>query len=215
MPVAQGLALAGQSGAEARIVEPDGSIRATAGWDALVAPTGRLAVQPRLTPAALIRTAGPAKAWPAGFEVDIDYTIPELNLGRYRPPFVVIWITDEQGKMVRTLFHLGNHPAHFLNSNYVWFEAFGADSPNSPKLQAVTRPSRQPGKYTAMWDGKDDMGNPVGQGRYTVNIETSREHGGHSLQTMTLELGAMPTSGSAAAQQEAGPAAARYGRPAT
>jgi thiamine biosynthesis lipoprotein len=151
-----------------------------------------------------------AAAWPAGFQVEVQYEIPEMNLGRYKPPYVVIWITDQKGALVRTLFHLGNRPRKFLDSNYVWYKAFSAD-PNA-SLDTVTRPSRQPGRYTAVWDGLDDAGKPVGQGRYTINIETSREHGGHTYQTIPLDLAAKAVSGTAAAGDEAGPAAARYGK---
>ena len=62
--------------------------------------------------------------------------------------------------------------------------------------------------------GKDDAGDLVGQGRYVINIEMTREHGGHSLQTIPLDLGKAPVSGAAPGQGESGPAAARYGRPA-
>ena len=42
----------------------------------------------------------------------------------------------------------------------------------------------------------------------------TREHGGHSLQTIPLDIGKPPASGSAQGEGESGPAAARYGRPA-
>ena len=160
--------------------------------------------------------SGPARAapWPGGFEVDIDYEVAYVPAGRYRPPFVAIWISDDQGKAVRTLFHLGNRPHRYLDSNYVWWRAFDADGMGQDKLATVTRPSREPGKYTAVWDGKDDAGDLVGQGRYVINIEMTREHGGHSLQTIPLDLGKAPVSGAAPGQGESGPAAARYGRPA-
>jgi thiamine biosynthesis lipoprotein len=64
-----------------------------------------------------------------------------------------------------------------------------------------------------VWDGKDDAGNPVMQGRYVVNIEMTREHGGHSLQTIPLDVGKIPASAAAQGEGESGPAAARYGRP--
>lgn len=201
-----GLAFAAGRGAQARIMEADGRVAATRGWAGLTAPsaTGRL-----------IRTAaaGPAAPWPAGFQLDIAYEIPEVSAGRYHQPFVAIWITDESGKLVRTLFHLGNRPRRFLDSNYVWWRAFNADGQGVDKLAAVTRPSRPPGRYTASWDGKDDAGNPAGQGRYVINIEMTREHGGHSVQAIPLELGKAPAAGSAQGQGESGPASVRYGRP--
>jgi thiamine biosynthesis lipoprotein len=212
MPVEKGLALAARfAGVEARILAADGTEHRSAGWDALLLPLTTAAgpMSGGLTKAAL----NGAAPWPAGFEVEVQYEIPQLAIGRYRPPFVAVWITDQRGQLVRTLFHLGTRPRRFLDSNYIWWKAFGADDPAmQDKLDSVTRPSRQPGRYTAVWDGKDDAGQPVGQGRYTINIETSREHGDHSYQTIPLDLGAKPASGSAPAGVEAGPAAARYGR---
>ncbi|HUO22649.1 MAG TPA: DUF2271 domain-containing protein [Caulobacteraceae bacterium] len=214
MPTAQGLVFATDRGAKARIVESDGSIAATPDWADISAPPKAAPRQTGNAIPRLIRTAAStAAAWPAGFEVAIDYEIPEVAAGRYRPPFVAIWITDEDGKLVRTLFHLGSHPRRFLDSNYVWWKAFNADGDGGDKLATVTRPSRGPGKYSASWDGKDDAGKPVGQGHYVVNIEISREHGGHSLQTIPLNLGKAPVAGSARGQDESGPASARYGQP--
>ena len=215
MPVRDGLALAERSPAvEARIVAADGAVMTTSGWNTLLTPIAFSGAAPGVRGPTLQRSAAAqaptVSAWPAGFEVDIDYTIPDLSYGRYRPPFVVVWITDEHGALVRTLFHLGNRPRRYLDSNYVWWNAFEA-AVDVDRLDSVTRPSRAPGRYTAVWDGRDDDGAPVGQGRYYVNIEMSREHGGHSHQRIPLALGTQPVSGSAAAQTEAGPAAARYG----
>lgn len=216
-PAHHGLAFAAKQGAQARIVEPDGRVITTDGWSDLVAPSSIAERRAKDAIARLIRTATPAAAhgaaWPSGFEVAIDYEIPEQSAGRYHPPFVAIWITDQDGKLVRTLFHLGNHPRRFLDSNYVWWRAFNADGQGPDKLVSVTRPSRLPGKYSAEWDGKDDAGNPVVQGHYTVNIEMTREHGGHSLQTIPLDIGKAPVSGSAQGEGEAGPAVVRYERP--
>jgi len=214
-PGHHGLAFAAKQGAQARIVEPDGRVITTDGWSDLVAPASIAERRTQSAIARLIHTAasGRAAAWPSGFEVDIDYTIPEVSAGRYHPPFVAVWITDEDGKLVRTLFHLGNRPRRFLDSNYVWWKGFNADGQGLEKLVSITRPSRAPGKYSAVWDGKDDAGNAAPQGRYVINIEMSREHGGHSLQTIPLDIGKAPASGSAQGEGEAGPATARYGRP--
>jgi len=214
-PGHHGLAFAAKQGAQARIVEPDGRVITTDGWSDLVAPASIAERRTQSAIARLIHTAalGRAAAWPAGFEVAIDYEIPEVSAGRYHPPFVAVWITDQDGKLVRTLFHLGNRPRRFLDSNYVWWKGFNADGQGLDKLVSVTRPSRAPGRYTAVWDGKDDAGNTVAQGHYVVNIEMTREHGGHSLQTIPLDIGKAPASGSAQGEGESGPAAARYGRP--
>jgi thiamine biosynthesis lipoprotein len=211
-PTKAGLALAALHGAQAYILEADGAAATTAGWTSLVLPVRQGVYRPNDAPK-LVRALSPASApWPAGFQLTIDYEIPELAIGRYRPPFVAVWITDQRGKLVRTLFHLGNHPPRYLDSNYVWWRAFDADGQGREKLATVTRPSRRPGRYNVVWDGKDDAGNSVGQGHYVVNIEMSREHGGHSLQTIPLDLARAPVSGTAPGQGESGTADAHYER---
>lgn len=211
MPVERGLAFAGESGAQARIIDASGAMHTTEGWARLLQPAAVTGEQVRPTPlkaSDLVRVQN--KAWPAGFGVEITYEIPRPTSGRAKPPFVVIWITDANGKLVRTLFHLGDHPSRYLDSNYVWFNALQAAG-RANDLMSVTRPSRPPGRYTAAWDGKTDAGGVAPQGRYTINIEISREHGGHSLQSMPLTLGAAPVGAEAAGQGESGPAAVRYG----
>ena len=44
-------------------------------------------------------------------------------------------------------------------------------------VATIARPTRAPGKYDIIWDGKDDQGKPVGAGEYTLYIEAAREHG--------------------------------------
>lgn len=192
-------------GAEARIVDAHGAVFTSAGWPA-AAPIKPQSIAFQTAPkAAAPRTA----AWPAGYEVKIDYEIPVIGGARTKVPYVAIFVTNEAGQLVRTLTHLGDHPPRFLDSNYVWYAAFTA---KGGQLASVTRPSRAPGKYSIAWDGKDDAGNPVGQGNYTIKIEVSREHGGHSLQEIPLTLGAVAATGSAAALPESGPATATYGK---
>ncbi len=192
-------------GAQAHIVGADGITYSSAGWARLLAP---VVAKANVADCAAIPAAKP---WPAGFTVDINYTIPEAQSGRSRPPFLVVWITDAKGQMVRTLFHLGDHPQRYLDSNYVWWDAFSQKSPDL--LATVTRPSRRPGQYDVQWDGKDDDGRLVGQGAYVVNIEAAREHGGHSYQRIPLTLGDKPASGSGAASAELGDSTVVYGKP--
>ena len=202
MPPREAIAFAGaRPGVEARILDAGGIIHASAGWRDEAAPS-------------LIRTAAqtPPKAaagkpWPQDFRVAIGYTIFG---GVEHPPMMVIYVTDARGALVRTVGSLGKAPVRFLDSNYVWHSAWKKKVPATP-VEDKTHPTRPPGRYTMIWDGKDDYGRPVPQGRYTINIEASRELGGHGVQKIVLDLGALPTSGLAPPAEEAGPASARYG----
>jgi hypothetical protein len=41
----------------------------------------------------------------------------------------------------------------------------------------IAQPTRPPGKYSLIWDGKDDHGKPLENGEYTLFIDAAREHG--------------------------------------
>lgn len=203
----QGLALVDRlDGFEARIMRDTGEVLSSAGWTA--APRGG-----RLIRAA---AATPGPAWPAGFQVRLEYNLPRFEGARVYSPYVAIWVTDEANRLVRALTMLGDN-LDYVGENYIWWRRFARSRPQM--VQAVSRPTRKAGRYTAVWDGKDDAGRPVGQGRYTLHIEATREHGGHSYQSIPLTLGAAPVQGSAAPpgptateeESELGPSVARYG----
>jgi hypothetical protein len=46
---------------------------------------------------------------------------------------------------------------------------------------SVTGATRGAGQYTLVWDGKNDAGEYVPLGKYTVFIEAAREHGTYQL----------------------------------
>jgi thiamine biosynthesis lipoprotein len=62
-----------------------------------------------------------------------------------------------------------------------------------------------------VWDGRDDQGAALGQGRYTLHVEAVREHGGHGYQTFELVLGTAPITAGAPANSELGPSSVRFG----
>jgi thiamine biosynthesis lipoprotein len=194
MPPADGVALVDRlNGFEALVVDAEGHRHASAGWAALAKPSLILAQAP--------------SAWPTDFRLTIDYEIP-LHGGRAQPPYVVVWITDAAGAPVRTLAAMGTD-ARFIDENFIWWRRVGRTMGRG--LDAVAKPTRRPGRYSLVWDGRDDRGQPAPQGRYTVHLEASREHGGHSYQTLEVNLGAQPADTESAAADELGPAAVHYG----
>jgi thiamine biosynthesis lipoprotein len=81
-----------------------------------------------------------------------------------------------------------------------------------PALDSIAKPTRQPGRYSVSWDGLDDAGQRVGQGRYIVHVEASREHGTHTYQSFEIELGARSLEKSLPAKEEMGNVRLVYGR---
>jgi hypothetical protein len=72
--------------------------------------------------------------------------------------------------------------------------ANGTDAASS--VSSATRP---PGKYTLKWDGKDDKGNLVNAGTYTVCIEAAQEHGTHEVIRHVMDFDGTPKQAQLAA----------------
>lgn len=150
-----------------------------------------------------------SNGWPAGFGLNIEYEVPKISAGTYHNPYVVLWITDENRTLIRTLLVLGQDP-RYREENYIYWRRFGR---NDVKLvDSVTRPTRAPGQYSIKWDGLDDAGRKVPQGKYILSIEASRERGGHTVQRLDLTLGADGAVVESKPDGEIGRVRASYGR---
>ncbi len=201
MPPRKAIALANvRPGVEALIQTADGRRLISAGWRYLVDTPEKSRVR-------LIRVAdGPA--WPRGFEMAIGYEIPKIAVGNYRSPYVAVWVTDENKQLVRVITMLGDN-SKWIPDNYVFWRRYGR---KTPAVETVARPTRAPGRYSLVWDGRDQTGRPVAQGRYTIHLEAVREHGGHSYLSTDLDLRAAPVTGAIAGRDELGGVTLRYGK---
>ena len=56
----------------------------------------------------------------------------------------------------------------------------------------VSGATRNPGKYSVRWDGKDDHGKAVKPGKYTLYLEAAREHGTYQLMKHEFTVGGEP-----------------------
>lgn len=118
--------------------------------------------------------------WPAGHQVTVSLEIPKATRARrYRRPYVAVWVENSEGKAVRTVTVWGNSQ-RWLPTMSGWWKIGRSDR---RLVKTVTRATRSPGKYTVVWDGKDDSGKALPQGTYTIRVEVHREHGKHVYQT--------------------------------
>jgi len=131
-------------------------------------------------------TSGPS-LWKQGWYANVTFSAPPKDMRReiaFRSPYVAIWISDLDNKPVRTLFMVGRYK-EWHEGNHVWWRQ------NRAKLDTLFARSlstRGSGTYKVYWDGVDDDGGPVPPGRYRINVETSREGGGHSHRYMDMDF---------------------------
>ncbi len=180
-------------GYEAQLVATDGTKHQSSGWSTLLDVN---------QPAIMRQVAADNKAitWPKGYQAQVEVNIPKISVENYRAPYVSVWVTDANKKLVKTLAVWGKDQK-WINSNYVWWRRYGRQMTN---IDAVAKPSRQPGQYKLAWDGKDEDGKMVNAGQYIIHIETSREHGDHSYQTVELNVAPKASSQTLPAQAEIG-----------
>ena len=189
---------------EARVLGAGGAAGHTSGWSGLLHRTAAAKAPARPAPAAA------AGAWPPGFGVKVDLTILPLPTREFWP-YVVVWVSDPEGRLVRTVSVWGDN-MQYVGENYVWWRAFQKKFKPVDAIR-LTRASRPTGAYSVVWDGRDDAGALVPPGRYTINVEYTREEGPKARQAMTLDIaGAKPAAAAAGRQEELGPSAARYGK---
>ncbi|WP_316847347.1 DUF2271 domain-containing protein [Pedobacter psychrodurus] len=130
------------------------------------------------------------KPWNTKYELLVNLEIANIESTdgkRVRRPFVAVWIEDAAKTPVRNLAIWYNKP-RWLPDLKSWNRANGDEfrKAEAGKLSSTSSATRGPGKYSLSWDGKDDSGQLVKAGIYTVYIEVAREHG--SYQVISKEM---------------------------
>lgn len=194
------------------VVRADGTMLRSRGWARREAPPRTsLAAQPATLTnpappapkpaAASVAPAGPTPApvaarpgWPQGYELRVDFELNRPAGGRYARPYVAIWIEDSEGFPVRTLtlwLLQGEKGLRWLPDLRRWHRSDQVRALVDPRnlVNVVSSATRPPGRYGTVWDGRDDLQQPVPAGRYTLHIEASREHGTYQLMRHELEVG--------------------------
>ncbi|HWB61850.1 MAG TPA: DUF2271 domain-containing protein [Chthoniobacteraceae bacterium] len=156
----------------------------------------------------------PAKAglWPNGYEVTlaISLKVPaEPNFRHLKRPFMAVWVTDANGKAVRTIAVWGNQ-RKYLPELHEWWKV-AKDDPDW--AATVTRATRSAGHYRLDWDGMDDHGAPLPPGTYTIIQEVNREFGDYVIKKGTIVCGKDPAKGSIPASSEFDQTDITYGPP--
>tara|TARA_R110002012_G_scaffold56464_2_gene144701 strand:+ start:1961 stop:3445 length:1485 start_codon:yes stop_codon:yes gene_type:complete len=160
-------------GVEAEIVTEDERHHQTSGWGGLK-PEGKA-------------TSEIEASWPTGYEFSIEFEIPDQDIADYERPYVAVWIADKDRNLVRILM-LAGQQARWMEENYYWHRRFGRKA--GSLVDAISGPTRRPGQYKLVWDGRTDDGHTVGPGEYILHLEAAREHGEHQHESVTFTLSA-------------------------
>jgi hypothetical protein len=119
-----------------------------------------------------------AQPWASGMRLSLEFSYVGGG-GRYRAPYIAAWVENAQGLDVRelALWYLQDRKGpRWLNELRRWYSRSSLDAASS-----VSGPTRMPGRYTLVWDGKNSQGEALPQGEYFICIEYSREHGPYEL----------------------------------
>lgn len=172
MSIEKAIELAKQEGVEYQIIAKNGQHFESDGWKAMEVKTSAIA---------------PTKEgnWNKSNEVAISLELKRFE-GRSHRPFVAIWIEDGQKNTVRNLALWYNKP-RWLPDLKEWHHKNGSGYQNGGKeIGSISSATRPAGSYTLVWDGKNDAGEFVNTGEYTIYIEVAREHGTYQLMKQTV-----------------------------
>jgi len=136
--------------------------------------------------------------WNGGMELKIDFSIhqPEKG-GRYRRPYLAVWVEDKDGNSIRTLvlwIHNTGHGQRWLPELKRWHRSDNhrKSTDETDLVKTVSEATRKPGAYSVTWNGQDDHQKLVAPGEYTLYIESAREHGSYQLIRKKLSIADLP-----------------------
>ncbi|WP_443938935.1 DUF2271 domain-containing protein [Pedobacter sp. MW01-1-1] len=132
------------------------------------------------------------KLWNTKYELIVNLEIAQIASStgqRVRRPFVAVWVENGAKEPIRNLAIWYNKP-RWLPDLKSWTRTNGDEFKKGAegKLSSTSSATRGPGKYSLVWDGKDDAGNLVKAGEYTVFIEVAREHGTYQIISQKMKF---------------------------
>ena len=172
-------------GTEYLLITQEGKSITSSNWPGSTVPNAEITRNGPSTTAHLLSISAKDKPWNPNQELLISLEVARIEAGMFERgphrPFVAVWIEDEAGKPIRQLALWYNKP-RWLHDLREWYNL------HTGNAASVTSATRSPGQYTLAWDGKDDKGQLVKQGKYTVLIEAAREHGSYQLIRQVMDF---------------------------
>jgi len=188
-------------GVEFLLVDKNGKIFASENWSGAM-PGSKANEEDHLITA--------DQGWNKGHQLQIDVEIARISEQFVHRPFVAVWVEDANQKPVKLLSIWFNKPK-WLRDLREFYKNYGANfSPGAMSMSAAAGATRSAGKYTLVWDGKDEAGNYVPAGTYTIQIEAAREHGTYQIMSGAIECGKKPAAVTLAGNIEIAAASLSY-----
>lgn len=163
-------------GVEYQIITSDGREIVSGGWRHLQAG------DPDILP------ANSKRASPGKLTIEIELATFE---GRFRRPFVAVWVENKKKESVRTVAVWYNKP-RWLPDLKRWYSKNQLKAQDIQEIASISSATRAAGNYSLVWDGLDDDGNTLPTGIYTIYIEAAREHGTYQLMKQEIEWNGKP-----------------------
>ncbi|MGZ3763759.1 MAG: DUF2271 domain-containing protein [Mucilaginibacter sp.] len=168
-------------GAEYMLITADGKRIESDGFKKTELPEAKPASEP-------ISLNSKDKLWDPNYELAINLELATIQGMRVHRPYVAVWVVDQDKTPVRQIALWYNKP-RYLDDMRSWYATYYSNfSAGNSNISSTTSATRSPGKYTLKWDGKDDKGNLVKQGTYTIFIEAAREHGTYQLMNQEITV---------------------------
>ncbi len=127
----------------------------------------------------------------------VDFTLNRPTGGRYRRPYVAVWLEDKDGYPVKTaiLWMQTRQPGPRWHRDLTrWYrnDRIRKLAEETDMIGTISSATRGPGKYQARFDGTDNEGKPLPVGKYVLCLEAAREHGTYQIIRKEIELGSQP-----------------------
>jgi hypothetical protein len=146
-------------------------------------------------PSTVVSAASPAPVGPgfkAAQQLRVSLSYVANGGGRINNPYIAVWVEDAQGVLVHTVgisVKLGKG-LKWLRDLKSWYRSDQAriSAGGTDTLETISSPTRQPGVHEYIWDGRNDAGELIAAGTYTLFIEGAREKGPYNIVEYSLVI---------------------------
>jgi thiamine biosynthesis lipoprotein ApbE len=112
-------------------------------------------------------------------KLNITLELPQFE-GRFRRPFVAVWIENQDRELVKSISLWYNKP-RWLPDLKRWYAKHQSVMQDVGAVGSISSATRSAGQYKLEWDGLDNNGKSAPAGTYVLYIEAAREHGTYQL----------------------------------